>query len=209
MHIAEGILPPAVLVGGAVVAGAAVVVGLRRIDDENIVKVSVLSSAFFVASLIHIPVGPASVHLLMIGLTGLLLGWMVFPSVAVALLLHVLMFGFGGFTTLGVNILVMGLPALCTYCAFNSAAQRFDGTWIFVVGFAAGSFSVLLGAIMLSAILVTGGEAFTAVALATLLAHIPVMAIEGFVTGWAVSFLRKVRPSAFEGGLLSTLAAES
>lgn len=209
MHIAEGILPPEVLVVGAVAATAAVAIGLPKMDDENIVKVAVLSSAFFVASLIHIPFGPASIHLLMIGLSGLLLGWMVFPSMAVALLLHIVLFGFGGFTTLGVNVLLMGLPALLTYYAFGHAVQRTSGARIFAVGFAAGSLSVGIAAVLLSAVLVTGGEAFRTVALATLLAHIPVMVIEGFVTGWAVSFLRKVRPQTFVQRPLTPLPAES
>jgi cobalt/nickel transport system permease protein len=43
----------------------------------------VLSATFFVASLIHVPVGPSSVHLIMSGLAGLVLGWTAFPALFV------------------------------------------------------------------------------------------------------------------------------
>lgn len=46
---------------------------------ESIPKVGVLSSAFFVATLIHVPVGPSSIHLVLNGLMGVMLGWAAFP----------------------------------------------------------------------------------------------------------------------------------
>ena len=60
MHIAEGVLSPAVLGGGAVLALAGTAQGLRRLEYDRLVAVGILSAAFFVASLIHVPVGLAS-----------------------------------------------------------------------------------------------------------------------------------------------------
>jgi len=74
MHISEGICSPPVLAAGLGLAVAGVAYGLRKIDTESIPRVGVLSSAFFVASLIHVPIGPTSVHLVLNGLMGLLLG---------------------------------------------------------------------------------------------------------------------------------------
>ena len=74
--------------------------------------VAVLVSAFFVSSLIHVPVGDSSAPLLLSGLTGLVLGWEAFPSLFAALLLQYVFFGFGGVATLGVNTLDMALPAV-------------------------------------------------------------------------------------------------
>ena len=88
MHIAEGVLSPAVLGGGAVLALAGTAQGLRRLEYDRLVTVGILSAAFFVASLIHVPVGLASAHLVLNGLVGVLLGWAAFPSILVALLLQ-------------------------------------------------------------------------------------------------------------------------
>jgi len=120
MHISEGVLSWPVLAGGAAIAAAAVGVGLRRLPDERIPVAGLLCALFFVAALIHIPVGIASVHLVLNGLCGVLLGWAAFPVIAAALTLQALLFGFGGLSTLGVNILVMGMPALIAAAAFRA-----------------------------------------------------------------------------------------
>ncbi|MBW1891935.1 MAG: energy-coupling factor ABC transporter permease, partial [Deltaproteobacteria bacterium] len=75
MHISEGILSAPVLIagGGAAIAGTAL--GLKAIDYDRISTVGILSSAFFVASLIHVNVGPSSTHLVLNGMVGLMLGW--------------------------------------------------------------------------------------------------------------------------------------
>jgi cobalt/nickel transport system permease protein len=57
--------------------------------------------AFFVASLIHVPFGPTSVHLLIPGLVGAMLGPSAFLSIGLGLLLQSLLFQFGGITALG------------------------------------------------------------------------------------------------------------
>ncbi len=194
MHIAEGILSAPVLIGGAVLGAAGVGIGLRRLDDRALVKVAVLSSAFFVASLIKVPLGPASVHLILNGLTGLLLGWAVFPAVAVALLLQALLFGFGGLTTLGVNTVIMGLPGLVSYLLFHRFVARGQGTSAFIAGFMAGALAIAIGGLLLAATLMSTGEAFWNVAGVALAAHVPIMLIEGCVTGSAIVFLDKVRP---------------
>jgi ABC-type Co2+ transport system permease subunit len=61
MHISEGILSPAVLIGGAAFAAAGVAIGLKNLEQKEIPTVGILSAAFFVASLIHVPAGPVTV----------------------------------------------------------------------------------------------------------------------------------------------------
>ena len=83
MHIAEGILTatPAgqgVLLVGTIAAAAGTMIGLRRLDEEHIPKAAVLGSAFFVASAIQVPMCGSSVHLVLSGLMGLVLGWAIF-----------------------------------------------------------------------------------------------------------------------------------
>jgi len=70
MHISEGILSAPVLLTGAALAVAGVAVGLKRLPPERMPQAAILSSAFFVASLVHVPVGFTSAHLILNGLLG-------------------------------------------------------------------------------------------------------------------------------------------
>ena len=74
MHISEGVLSAPVLIAGAVVAVTGTAIGLRKLDLDRVAQAGMMSAAFFVASLIHVPVGPSSVHLILNGIVGLLLG---------------------------------------------------------------------------------------------------------------------------------------
>ena len=92
MHISEGILSAPVLVVGAGLTATAVAYSLKKLKHKEVPKVAILSSVFFVASLIHVPVGPSSVHLILNGIIGLLLGWSAFPAMLVALSLLSVLF---------------------------------------------------------------------------------------------------------------------
>ncbi len=207
MHIQDGILPLPVIVAGSIGAAAAVGVGLARMSEREMVKVAVLSSSLFVASQIHITFGAASVHLILNGLSGLLLGWSIYPALAVALLLQAILFSHGGVSTLGINALVTGTPGLICYYLFRGPVQRSEGKRLYAVGFVAGALGILLGALIQAAVLLSAGQSFVAVAGAALLAHIPIMIAEGFICGSAVGFLRRVRPETLATGRLTREAA--
>ena len=61
MHIVDGVLATPVLIGGAAITVAGIGLGLRALPMERIPVAGMMSAAFFVASLIHVPVGPTSV----------------------------------------------------------------------------------------------------------------------------------------------------
>jgi ABC-type Co2+ transport system permease subunit len=136
MHISEGVLSPAVLGGGAALTVVGTAIGLKKLDYEAIPRVAILSAAFFVASLIHVPVGPVGLHLVLNGLMGLLLGWL--------------------------------------------------------------ATAMLLSGLLVAAALVFTGQAFLEVAELAVLAHLPVMVIEGLITMFVFLFLKKVRPEMLE-----------
>lgn len=194
MHISEGVLSAPVLISGGVLAAVGTAIGLKKIDYDQLARVGILSASFFVASLVHVPIGPSSVHLIMNGIVGLLLGWAAVPAIFVALLLQGVFFQFGGITTLGINTIIMALPAvLCSY--LFAPLLRKDRIFFLLAGFGCGFFAVLFGALLVGVALVFTAENFLAVAALVVTAHIPVMIIEGIVTAFCVAFLKKVQPA--------------
>jgi cobalt/nickel transport system permease protein len=198
MHISEGVLSAPVLITGALLSAGGVALGLKKMTYDRIPQVAVLSSAFFVASLIHVPIGPASGHLVLNGLLGILLGWMAFPSILVALSLQALLFQFGGFTVLGVNTFNMAVPAIITYLLFGPLIRKSNASVIAAAGFLAGMTGILVGALLIACTLILTGESFMNVAKVIIITHIPVMIIEGIITAFSVLFLKRVKPEILE-----------
>jgi len=194
MHISEGIISsPYILLGGTAISIVGIAVGLRKMDFDEVPKVAILTSAFFICSLIHVPIGPASAHLVLNGLLGLLLGWACFPAILVALLMQALFFQYGGITVLGINTLNMALPAVIAsyigkYLIGRSRYYNAAGAFI------AGAGAVLGAGVMLALFLVLSGQEFVPVAKMILLAHLPVMIIEGIICAIILNFILKVRP---------------
>jgi ABC-type Co2+ transport system permease subunit len=118
VHISDGVLSPAWLAGGIGLAAVLALAGAWRIRDEEIPRVALLTAAFFVASLVHIQVGPTSAHLLLNGLVGVVLGWRAALAIPIGLFLQAALIGHGGFLALGVNSCVMVLPALLSWQLF-------------------------------------------------------------------------------------------
>ena len=208
MHISEGVLSTPVLAAGVGRTAAGVGDAMKKLDYDRIPQVAVVSCALFVAALIHVPVGPANVHLALNGLTGVLLGWAAFPAILVALFLQAVLFQFGGLTTLGVNTLNMALPAVICYLLlgrFIRSPRAFvSGGAAFTCGFAA----VLMSALMLAASLVFTEESFLTVAKIAFAAHLPVMVIEGLLTAFIVGFFRRVKPEILEGSHAGSTRSE-
>ena len=194
MHIADGVIAAPVIVGASIAAAAGLGLGLRSLDPERIPQVAVLSAAFFVASLIHITLGPSSVHLIFNGLIGVLLGWAAFPAMFVGLLLQSVLFGFGGVTVLGLNLFNIAVPGLICGLAARQIIYRSGPTAAAVVGGLAGGMAVGLTALFVALSLGLSGREFLPAAQLTMLGHLPVIAIEGAVTAAAVLLIKRVRP---------------
>ncbi len=198
MHISEGVLSGPILATGWVLAASGTAIGLRRLSGEDLAKTGILAAAFYVASLIHVPIGPSSVHLLLTGLLGLLLGWAAVPAIMVGLLLQAIMFQFGGLVVLGANTVIMAGPAVACRYLFGSLVRR-GGAAGAVGAFACGAGSVLGAAILAGLALAFTGEAFTEVAWTIMAAHVPVMVVEGLITLFTVNFLARVKPEMLAG----------
>ena len=193
MHISDGVLPVSVAIGSYAISLGLTAWSVRRTKSEEMPKLAVMTAAFFVASLVHVPFGPTSVHLIVPGLTGAILGPSAFLSIGLGLFLQSVLFQFGGLTALGANTLMMGIPAVVCGWFF----QKFKGTSPgrqALVGGLVGAGGTVLAATFLAILLVTGGEDFLGVAKLALAAHVPVIIIEGVVTALTVGFLARVKP---------------
>lgn len=209
MHISEGILPAQLCIAGYGFTSLITWYSLRQINrlpnpQANIPKASLLTAAFFVASSIHIPIPPTSVHLVLNGLLGTVLGYYAFPAILIGLFFQGIMFGHGGLTTLGINALVIGLPALLAAQIFQ--LRHFFGNGIRenlsmnIFGFMAGASAIGVSTLIFFSLIITNipsglNEALEGKAMYILIiSHIPLMGIEGILTAMVVSFLRRVMP---------------
>lgn len=214
MHIPDGIVPAQVCAAGYGLTGLLTWYSLRQIDKQSdpsasVPKAALLTAAFFVASSIYIPIPPSSVHLLLNGLLGVVLGYFAFPAILIGLFFQALIVGHGGLTTLGVNATMMGLPALLAYHIFR--IRRLWGsptTHPFIVGlfaFLGGALGLAIAALIFIAVTIATVPAeFNAqteqAAITTLtIAHIPLAILEGAFTAMLVLFLQRVRPELLEG----------
>lgn len=213
MHIPDGILPAPVCIGGYALAAPLLGHALRKINRmpdiaEQIPKASLLTAAFFIASSIHIPIPPASVHLVLNGLLGAVLGYFAVPAIAIGLFLQAVMFGHGGLTTLGVNAVMMGFPALIAAWVFRLrhqfgrrlGAQRAD----LLFAFWAGAIGLGLAAIIFFGLIlatIPGGldaQAERVAVYGLVASHVPLALIEGVFTAMLVGFLRRVKPELLQ-----------
>lgn len=218
MHIADGILPAKICIGGYGIAGLATWYSLRQISrqknpQEGIPKAALLTAAFFVASGIHIPIPPASVHFVLNGLLGTVLGYYAFPAILIGLFFQAQMFGHGGLTTLGVNATMMGIPAILAYhifqlrYLFGENKPKLNSVFAFLsgaigLGLALAIFFILVIS-NLPADLDNLSERSAIYAL--MLSHVPLMLIEGLFTAMLVMFLQRVKPELLESELSSKM----
>ena len=177
MHISEGVLSGSILAAGWLGTCAGVSLGLKKTSSDNIVQSALLSSAFFLASLVNVRIGPGSTHLSFIAPMGIILGYGAFPAVFVALLLQAVLFHFGGLVVLGANCFAMALPALLVHLSF-----------------VAGALAVIMGASIAGAFLGLTDENFLGAVKLMLLAHVPLALIEGAATAFLISWLKTAAP---------------
>jgi cobalt/nickel transport system permease protein len=211
MHISDGVLTFPWLAGGFILAGLLAAVAAYRIRDEEIPRVALLTAAFFVASLMHVKLGPTSVHLLLCGLVGIVLGRRAPLALLVALGLQAALLQHGGLYTLGVNTCVVALPALLSaglFTLLSRPARSRRPPMPFLLGFLVGSLAVLTTACLNAAVLLLGGAAdWHSIVVLVFLAHLPLAPLEGVVLGFTVSFLARVKPEMLAWGSAGQMPA--
>lgn len=194
MHMPDGVLSSAALSVGWAVTALGTAVGLKKMDGRKIVRVSLMASAFFLASLINVKVGPSSTHLSLLAPIGFVLGWTCFPALVIALLLQALLIQFGGLLSLGVNCVDVAVPAVIAWLLFGRLVRHRNALVATISGFVAGAFAVALCAFSVRFFLMLTNPGMSGTAWAVIVAHIPFMIAEGVITGLFVAFIRKAAP---------------
>lgn len=197
MHIVDGVLTTEVLLTGAALTGLGLMQGMRHMPLEKIPVTGILAAMLFIASLVHVPMGPASVHLIMNGVAGILLGWAVMPALFVGLLLQAVLFGYGGVTVLGVNAINIALPALLVYFLIRPFLAAASDHNRFLLGAIGGGLAVAGTTIMVAISLWLSGDEFIPAAKLVLVSHIPVICIEAVLSGATLYLIGKVKPELF------------
>ncbi|WP_343042220.1 CbiM family transporter [Ornithinibacillus caprae] len=204
MHVTDGVLNISIAATTTIAAVGVLTYSLKGIKEEEIPKISLLSGAFFVASLINIPIGPTSIHPLLGGFLGLILGRRAPLAVFVGLILQALLFQHGGISTFGANFLLMSLPALLVHSFFTYVKK----IPIFWKGFIGGFIAICIGVLLLITLLLLSNErygngAFSVIQI-VLMAYFPLALLEGVLTGFAVKHLYAMRPSLFKHTSMET-----
>ena len=194
MHIADGVLSLPVVTASAVGAGAIIYKAIKGVKEEEIPKISLLTGAFFVFSLVHIPLGPTSVHPLLGGMLGIILGKRAPVAIILGLVLQALLFQHGGITTLGANFLLVAVPSLLAATIFQKLAR----IPVFWRGGLVGGLAVVLSLVLLIGFLLISdqryGEGFFSMVNILTLSYLPLIFIEGALTGFAVGLIHRSRP---------------
>lgn len=193
MHIADGIVSGPVIATGFGVTALIAAATMRNVDLEEIPKISVVTAVFFVANFIHIPLVVASIHLILNGLAGVILGKRAFMAIMLGVVLQAF-FGFGGVSVIGVNSVMLGGGALLAYGVWQCRHFVSIPNKEVIFGALAGAMGIFFSGCILALALVTTGEAFITAAQLVLGYHVVLMIIEGAVTGACVGFLLKTKP---------------
>lgn len=200
MHISDGVISLEVAASLGLVSVAFCAYSIKKLKNEDIALISSMSALFFIASFIHIPLGPTQIHLLLIGIIGLFLGSLSFLSISIALLLQAVLLGYGGLSSLGANIVIMALPAYMIYeinklSFFKALNEKIK---FFLVGF----LSILFAVILMALVLYFAKDEYLIASYSIFLANIPAMILEGIITLFLLLYIKKAIPKLLkEAGL--------
>ncbi len=206
MHIPDGYLSLPVTVACGVLSVGGLCTAIRslrgKIEDAKVPTMGVISAFIFAAQMVNFPVGfGVSGHIL----GGLLAAIVVGPEAAVlvmsiVLIFQALLFGDGGLTALGANMLNMALVGTwCVFFIFKSLRQLLRSEGI-AIGIAAW-LSVVLASSACAIELWLSGSAPLMVAFPLIVGIHAVIGIgEALATSAAVMFVRRVRPQILSTG---------
>lgn len=188
MHISEGVLKPEIIVPASILSVSLAGYLIYKLKPYQIPKIACMSAIFFVASFIHIPIGATSVHLILSGFVGAVLGAEAFLAIFIGLLLQAVFFAYGGISVLGVNAIIIGFPAILAIVFVRLFSKNKNIIFLFLAGFV----PILLSSFLLSLVLVINGDEFIAIAKLVFIANSVLSIIEGIIAFFGLQFIYKV-----------------
>ncbi len=155
MHIPDGFLSPSIIVVSYVIAVAFWAYSFKRVKielDERMVPLTALLTAlFFAAQMMNYPIiGGTTAHILGGASLGIILGPSTgLISMTIILVLQCLLFGDGGITALGANVLNMGIVGVfIPYILFTFIMKSTKGKGVFIGALIGGLVGDVLAALM-------------------------------------------------------------
>ena len=224
MHLAEGVLPLSQALPWSALAAPAVCWSLRgeqrtrRDTPSSSVVMAGVTSLLFAATLLPLPVPVvgATSHICLTPVLALVVGVrrIVWPTFFV-LLLQAVFFAHGGLTTLGVNMLTLGLLGPLTTVGLRTLLQRLglDGTLRVALACGVGGLSVYVADAAVLAVALSDVAApattFGAVLIGFAPVQIPLAVLEAVVSVGIVRLLATRRPDLLPNSLrrLRTVSA--
>lgn len=205
MHIPDGLMAPEVWIFGFLVAIPVVSYAFYRvgktIDEKTVPFMAILAAGIFVAQMLNFPVGGGTTgHLVGAALAVVLLGtWGGVVVISVILTIQCLVFGDGGITALGLNMLNMAVIApLGTGLVLGITRGKFQMPSIAIAAWASVFIASLACALQLGvSYSISNGEFGIAMGIAVpamLGWHMLIGIGEAIITVGVVAFLTQVAP---------------
>jgi cobalt/nickel transport system permease protein len=209
MHIPDGFLSPSVAITAFIITIIFWAISFKKtkLTDKQVPIMGLLTALFFAAMMMNYPiVGGTTAHLLGGASLGLILGpFAGCISVTIILVLQALLFGDGGLTTLGANVLNMGIIGIFVPCALfllMNKVLKGTGKALYAVVFVSAFVGDVLAAIAAGTELGLSQPTFQyglSVAVpAMAINHSIIGAAEGVVTMILIGALLKLRPDVLE-----------
>ncbi len=208
MHIPDGLMWPAVLAVGWIISLAVLALSVRKassaVPPERVPLLALLAAGIFVAQMLNFPIGGGTTgHLVGAALATAVLGFS--PAILVitsVLIVQALLFGDGGITAFGLNVLNMGIIGCVTaYLVLSRASGRLRKPAIFLASWLAVFLGALACSIELGASYSLSNGAFgipIQIALPAMLAYHALIGIgEGALTLGILAYLSHVLPEEF------------
>jgi cobalt/nickel transport system permease protein len=210
MHIPDGYLTPTVLAAAFVITAIFWIISFRKIKltEQQVPMMGLLTALFFAAMFANYPVFfGTTAHLLGGAAIGLILGpFAGLISMTIIMVLQAFLFGDGGITALGANVLNMGIIGVFIPCilffAMNKVlrpkSNRVILGMVFVSAFVGDLLAAVAAAVELSLSQPVFPYGLSVTLPAMVINHSVIGIAEGVVTVIIVGTLLKLRPDVLQ-----------
>jgi cobalt/nickel transport system permease protein len=205
MHIPDGFLSPEISIITFIITIVFWILAFLKaknsLDERQVPIMGLLTALFFAAQMMNYPIaGGTTGHLLGGASLGIILGpYAGCISITIILVLQSLLFGDGGITTLGANVLNMGIigvfvPAFLLLALNKISKGKGWYVWVFISAFIGDVLAAIAAGTELGFSVPTFTYGISVTVPAMALNHSVIGVIEGVVTMVLIGVLLKLRP---------------